>query len=325
MKLYKVLDKDCKAKDGGCFDYKEYLPNGKKKGKWTPIIKDIKECSEGYHVTPYWNVYVTDTSNRIFEVECKGIIDKKDEVGVIDKYVCESFRIISELKVKFDNHSNTGDWNTGHCNTGDWNTGHCNTGDWNTGHCNTEDCNTGDYNTGDSNTGDYNTGNRNTGYRNTGNRNTGDRNIGHSNTGDYNTGNSNTGNSNTGNRNTGVYNTGNRNTGNSNTGHWNTGDCNTGDWNICNGETGYFNSIKSKTVRVFNKEILREVWINTKKPVFIYFELKGDYKESFIKSFKDTTKEDVDLLLKLPNFDYKVFEEISGITKKMIEDKLKGD
>jgi hypothetical protein len=27
--------------------------------------------------------------------------------------------------------------------------------------------------------------------------------------------------------------------------------------------------------------------------------------------------------LNLPNFNYKVFEEISGITKKMIEDKLK--
>jgi hypothetical protein len=265
MKLYKVLDKDCKAKDGGCFDYKEYLPNGKKKGKWTPIIKDIKECSKGYHITPYWNMYATDTSNRIFEVECKGIIDKKDGVGVIDKYVCESFRIISELKVMFDNHSNTGRSNTGNWNTGDYNTG--------------------DYNTGHSNTGDYNTGDSNTGHRNTG---------------DY-------------------------NTGNWNTGNWNTGHSNTGDWNICNGETGFFNSIESKTIRVFNKEILREVWINTKKPIFIRFELKGDYKESFIKSFKDTTKEDVDLLLKLPNFDYKVFEEISGITKKMIEDKLKGD
>jgi len=48
------------------------------------------------------------------------------------------------------------------------NTGYYNTGDYNTGYCNT-----GDYNTGDCNTGDYNTGYYNTGDYNTGNRNTG--------------------------------------------------------------------------------------------------------------------------------------------------------
>ncbi len=43
----------------------------------------------------------------------------------------------------------------------------------NTGHSNTGDRNTGDRNTGDSNTGSWNTGYRNTGYSNTGDRNTG--------------------------------------------------------------------------------------------------------------------------------------------------------
>lgn len=59
MKLYKVINKDAQAKDGGEFDYKEFLPKGNKKGKWTPIIKDISECSKGYHVTPYWNMFLT--------------------------------------------------------------------------------------------------------------------------------------------------------------------------------------------------------------------------------------------------------------------------
>jgi len=46
------------------------------------------------------------------------------------------------------------------------------------------------------------------------------------------------------------------------------------------------------------------------------------YKEAWKNSFEKATKEDVALTLILPNFDYKVFEEISGITKKMIDKKL---
>lgn len=54
-----------------------------------------------------------------------------------------------------------------------------------------------------------------------------------------------------------------------------------------------------------------------------FFKAGEDYKLSFIESFNKTTKEDVLLLLNLPNFDYDVFEDISGISKKMIENKLK--
>ena len=49
---------------------------------------------------------------------------------------------------------------------------------------------------------------------------------------------------------------------------------------------------------------------------------KYEYKEAFIKSFEMATKEDTELLLRLPNFNYKIFEEISGITRKMINQKL---
>jgi hypothetical protein len=42
-----------------------------------------------------------------------------------------------------------------------------------------------------------------------------------------------------------------------------------------------------------------------------------------MKSFNAASKKDVELLLKLPNFDFEVFEEISGVSKKMINDKLK--
>jgi len=294
MKLYKVLDKDCRAKDGGDFDYKDYLPKGNKKGKWTPRIKNLKECSKGYHITPYWNMFLGDNTNRVFEVEVEGLIEKK-EVGVIDKYVCSSLRIIEEIKPKFYERNNTGNLNTGDSNTGDNNTGHRNTGDSNTGNWNA-----GDSNTGDSNTGNWNAGDSNTGYRNTGD-------------------------SNTGNWNAGNWNTGYRNTGNLNTGDSNTGYSNTGDWNSCDKETGFFNTKQSETIRVFNKDYSREEWENCDKPNFLYFELKSDYKKDFIESFNNTSKEDVELLLKLPNFDYEVFKEISGISKRMIMNKLKGD
>ena len=300
MKLYKVL-KNNKAKDGGNFDYTKYLPTKTKKGKWTPIIKDISLCDKGYHVTPYWNMFY-ETGAQIFEVETKNV-QETEEVGVIDKYVCESIRLVKEVFFTFDKNRNTGDWNTGNRNTGDWNTGYKNTGDKNTGN----------WNTGNWNAGNRNTGNRNTRYWNTGNRNTGDWNTGDWNTGDCNTGDCNTGDCNTGDCNTGDWNTGN----------WNTGDWNTGDWNTGNSNTGFFNTITPETILIFNKEYSRTEWDEFNKPDFIYFKPKENYKKSFIESFNKTTKEDVELLLKLPNFDYVIFEEISSITKAMITKKLK--
>ena len=326
MKLYKVISKNNKAKDGGDFDYTNYLPKNNIKGKWLPTIENPVECRMGYHITPFWNMFISTEQDKVFEVEVRGL-KKKEQVGVIDKYVCESIRLTKEIKIIFNNNCNTGGWNTGGWNTGNWNTGDCNTGFCNTGDRNTGFCNTGDWNTGDRNTGDWNTGNRNTGDWNTGNRNTGFCNTGNRNTGDRNTGNRNTGDCNTGNRNTGDRNTGNRNTGdwntgNRNTGDWNTGNRNTGDWNTVNNESGFFNTIQHKQIRVFNKLIDKQLWDKYKKPKFIYFDLEGDYKESFIKSFKNTSKEDIKLLINLPNFDYKIFEEISGITKNMIENKI---
>ena len=267
MKLYKVISENLMAKDGGSFDYSKYVPKGEKKGKWTPKIKDISLCNVGYHVTPYWNMFLDNESNIIFEVECKGLIIEKG-IGVVDKFVCESIRFVKQITPDFDKKMNTGNSNTGNWNTGDSNTGDSNTGFWNTGFRNTGDSNTGDSNTGDSNTGNWNTGFRNTGF-------------------------------------------------------WNTGDRNTGDWNTGDSNTGFFNTITPEKILVFNGECDREIWNKYKKPNFIYFNLKEDYKKSFVESFEKTTKEDVELLVKLPNFDYKIFEEISGISKKMIMRKLK--
>lgn len=150
----------------------------------------------------------------------------------------------------------------------------------------------------------------NEGKRNTGDENIGNWNTGDNNTGDNNTGNENIGDKNTGNRNMGYFNTGDRNIG------WN----NTGDFNTCNRETGYFNTVQAKTIRVFNKPCDLKQWRKSDKPHFIYFKLevgKGYekcFKESYLNAKKkDDWEEQKQLLLNLPNFDKKVFFEISGI------------
>ena len=152
------------------------------------------------------------------------------------------------------------------------------------------------------------------------------------NTGRGNSGNWNSGNSNSGDRNSGNRNSGNRNSGNSNSGNWNSGDSN----------SGFFNSQTPDTILAFNKPCKRDIWDNAQKPDFIYrvevpewiswsettgqekidnknaFVCEGylktlGYKEAWKKAFDSATKEDIKLLKALPNFDAKVFEEITGI------------
>ena len=247
---------------------------------------------------------------------------------------------------------NTGNFNSGDHNTGDFNTGNLNTSNGNAGHRNTGDCNTGDYNTGSCNTGDCNTGDCNTGYRNTGNYNVGYCNTSSYNTGNYNTGSCNTGYRNTGNCNTGYfntgnYNTGNRNTGNCNTGYYNNGDYNTGDCNIgmfnsCNYSNGLFNT-KEPTINIFNidsgmtisefKEseyyhaLMSSPFRLTKWIEYSKEEKKTDKKKELIGGYlkkytfyeacanwwNKMSDENKEIIKSIPNFDAKIFKEITGI------------
>ena len=190
--------------------------------------------------------------------------------------------------------------------------------------------------------------NRNSGNRNSGDRNSGDSNSGNRNSGDWNSGNSNSGDSNSGNRNSGDRNSGDSNSGDWNSGDWNSGNSNSGNWNSGNRNSGDCNSTEPK-LRIFNKEtsIIRSKitypnyfyfdtnkWIemsemtNKEKKENVGYETtegylkKLDYRKSWIKSFKQTDKKDVSLTLQLPNFNYKIFEEISGISETMIQEKL---
>lgn len=71
---------------------------------------------------------------------------------------------------------------------------------------------------------------------------------------------------------------------------------------------------------------MRSDWDNAKIPDFLYFEVKDNsleaYHEAFKESFMKASKKDVKDLLKLPNFDYEIFEEISSITKEDIKKKI---
>ena len=186
--------------------------------------------------------------------------------------------------------------------------------------------------------------NRNSGDCNSGSVNSGDRNSGNWNSGDRNSGNWNSGTRNSGDGNSGNVNSGDGNSGNRNSGNWNSGNWNSGNWN-----SGFCNTNESK-IRLFNKEtdIMRDKF---EFPNFFYFNLTDwievsnmtkiekiqypdykvtdgflrvfTYKEGWQNSFNNATKKDIDTLLKLPNFDYNIFEDLSGITKKMIEYKLR--
>ena len=151
---------------------------------------------------------------------------------------------------------------------------------------------------------------------------------------------SSTGYCNTGYCNTGYCNTGNRNTGYCNTGDCNTGYCNTGDWN-----TGCFNTDEQK-IKLFNKQsdwgyrdwwnsdaryLLNNIpknvveWIDEKdmtdeeKTGNPTYETTGGYLKVLDESeccqiwWDGLSKEEREVIKNIPNFDNKIFEEITGI------------
>ena len=169
-------------------------------------------------------------------------------------------------------------------------------------------------NLGDGNSGYWNSGNNNSGYWNSGNNNSGDG-----------------------------------NSGNWNSGNWNSGDGNSGYWNSGDGNSGNFNTPDQKYIFIFNKRIEKSISNDIRFPCFLYFELTEwvninqmsseeknkhpecdaiggylktySYKEAFRKSFEMAKRmpdwqEQLALLKAIPNFDAKIFEEISGIKEE---------
>ena len=158
-------------------------------------------------------------------------------------------------------------------------------------------CNSGCYNSGDFNSGHYNSGNHNSSNHNSGSYNSGDRNSGDFNSGCCNSGKCNSGWHNSGDLNSGDYNSGDCNSGCHNSGYHNSGYFNKGNWN-----SGIFNT-DEPTVRAFNKPT------NIKLTDF-----EAKYHKVFNRISNNTLIDgDIELIKSLPNFNAKIFLEITGI------------
>lgn len=261
-------------------------------------------CHAGFHfcerAVDCFNYYKFDSNNKVAEVEATGLVETYR-----DKSVTDEIKIIRELSW----HEVLNLVNIGKGNTGIYNIGNYNNGNWNTG--------------------DANVGNRNGGHHNYGVFNSGDWNIGLYNSGRYNNGDFNTGFQNTGDYNSGAHNSGNHNT---------------GDWNSANFSAGFFNTIE-QPLYVFNKptNMSREdlnnlyaiktmrcffesnIWIHSKdmtkeeKVNHPEHEITGgylkqfDYKTACNRMWERMTDDEKAAVRDIPNFDPKIFKEITGI------------
>lgn len=304
QKYYKILTSKNTSLERG-FDYTPYLPENGKPGKETPFIKDPIPGSEGYHVTPNWLKYLRgrDIDNiKIYEVETIGeefnlpfnfgkeptFIISCSSIRFLKDVTSECKTLLRQFKEKNQGSLNIGENNTGNTNEGDYNSGNSNKGDSNTGSANTGNHNTGNFNAGSYNSGCHNTGNNNTGYANLGNYNAGIGNIGDKNSGSF-----------------------------------NVGSFNVGDFNIGNRHVGYFN-IGVSNIKMFNKEIdipPEDIqfprWITVDDPFSSMFS-KRELRTRFEKADID----DIYRTINLPNFNYAIFEKITGISKEDFDKKL---
>ena len=249
------------------------------------------------------------SGSRLYEVFAGDYVRSGDTYGTNSLTILREIEGEEKLELINSSSWNSGSWNSGNYNSGNRNSGVCNSGNFNSG----------DFNSGDWNSGDWNSGNKNSG--------------------NYNSGSWNSGNYNSGNRNSGVCNSGNFNSGNRNSGDFNSGNFNSG---VCN--SGFFNS-DEPNIRMFNKDTnLKRGEINI--PLWCYFSLTVwvshdtateeekekykreietcggylktlEYKEAWKLAWSKASKEEHKQLLKLPNWNNKVFREITGIDAEL--------
>ena len=278
MKGYKAFDPGWKCRD---FQYeigKTYeLPEG----------QELKICECGFHFCAnpidVFGYYQFSDDTLIAEIEALGNIEQEGT-----KYVTDKIKIVKEFpKEELQELIRNGMYNSGNYNSGRYNSGNYNSGDYNSGWYNSGNLNSGDYNSGSFNSGGFNSGNYNSGSYNHGNHNSGCYNSG-----DYNLGN----------HNSGWYNSGWYNSGYHNTGHYNLGRHNSGYFNKGNWNSGIFNT-DEPTIRAFNKPT------NIKLTDFM-----TKYHKLFKRISNNTLIDgDIELIKSLPNFDAKIFLEITGI------------
>jgi len=134
----------------------------------------------------------------------------------------------------------------------------------------------------------------------------------------YNSGKNNSGRRNSGNYNSGYFNSGNYNYGDHNSGDYNFGDHNFGDYNHNQFNYGNFNyGYHSNKFYCFDQPCSPEIWEKAKLPEFLKFipDWSLSYKNNFRKAWKTASETDKKLLEKLPNFNWEIFTDITGIEK----------
>ena len=324
IKGYKVFDKNWR-----CRGFQFSCP-GIFEENITP-----KVCDRGFHFCRHlidcFDYYPFSPKNHVAEIIATGDIETNGNKSCTNK-----IEIVRELSW----HEVLDLVNTGKNCTGNRNSGDCNSGDRNSGNCNSGHCNSGDRNSGD-----YNSGNCNTANRNSGNCNRGDRNSGNHNNGSWNSGDCNKGYWNCGAWNNGNRNSGDCNKGNWNSGSWNSGSWNSGSWNKTNFSNGCFNTSEPK-IYLFNKpsKWTYTDWLNSKAHSllermdlrifdWIAFETMTDEEKTahpeakttggYLKNLDHSTcatawwhslsQEEKKVITTIPNFDKKIFKEITGI------------
>ena len=270
---------------------------------------NIEMCGAGFHfcqkISDCFNYYDFNSNNKVAEVEAVGFVETKNDKSVTNKItILRELTWHEVLDLVNTGKDCTGYRNSGNCNPGSWNSGDNDSGSWNSGDLNSGNQNSGDHNSGDCNSGDHNSGNRNSGDRNSGNHNSGYRNSGDHNSGDW----------------------------------------NSGDWNSTNFSVGFFNSVE-QPLYAFNKPlditrddfnnnigiramnwkfennwwIYRENMTDEEKKEHPEYSTTGgylktvDFKTACGIMWDNLTDDEKEAVKQIPNFDAKVFEEITGI------------
>ena len=174
--------------------------------------------------------------------------------------------------------------------------------------------------------------------------NSGSWNSGHSNSGWANSGNANSGSVNSGNANSGKWNSGDFNSGNVNSGNANSGYGNTGLFNTDEPPARFFGKLTDIKMSAFIKSNGYPSWDGfflTKWIRFAYmtdeekkknpnYKKQGgylkifEYKEAWETFWEETSEENRQKFLNLPNFDSSIFFEITGIDVKRRSSSLSG-
>jgi hypothetical protein len=347
-KGYKVTNSEMKCRDYQFKLDKKYTENGTLSicNNGFHFCQEANDCFNYYDFKPQNRVFEVEAYGEIQSNDDKSCCLSIKLIREIPWE--EVLRLVNTGKENTgrgnSGDSNSGDSNSGYRNSGDRNSGNWNSGNSNSGYRNSGDRNSGNWNSGDSNSGDSNSGYSNSGDSNSGDSNSGYRNSGDRNSGNWNSGDSNSGDSNSGYRNSGYSNSGDRNSGNRNSGNWNSGNRNSGDSNSGYRNSGAFCTDSNPVLYLFNKPSKLSVreWEESKAvqlmnsidpTIWIPWSVmseedrksnpKYEASEGYCKSIpiKDAWKnawgnwDDAtrNIFLKLPNFDAKIFEEITGI------------